>query len=77
MTGRIGEVYEDNALVGNQVLLYVPGRLGLHAKVGMAMSTYALKRDIHNSPYNFVKWSAYGFMSKTTYSGKFKALYGA
>tara|TARA_R110002096_G_scaffold300000_1_gene494741 strand:+ start:338 stop:1405 length:1068 start_codon:yes stop_codon:yes gene_type:complete len=77
MTGRIGEVYEDNALVGNQVLLYVPGRLGLHAKVGMAMSTYALKRDMFNSPYNFVKWSAYGFMSKTTYSGKFKALYGA
>lgn len=77
LAGRIGEIYEDSELTGSQALFYVDSRMGLHAMTGMGMSTYALKRDMHNSPYNFVKWCAFGFMSKTTHGGKFKALYAS
>lgn len=75
LAGRIGEIYEDSNLTDNQVFFYVDSRQGLHAKTGMAMSSYALPRFKHNDPYNFVKWMATGFMSKTTFGGLRKALY--
>ena len=77
LAGRIIDIYEDSALTGNQAFFYVDSRQGFHAKMGMAMSSYALPRFKHNDPYDFIKWMAAGFMSKTTYAGKFKALYAS
>ncbi len=75
--GRILAVYEDSELSGNEVLFYVDSQRGLHSKTGMGMSSYALPRVKHNDPYDFIKWGAFGFNSKTTFSGKRCSLYGS
>lgn len=76
LAGRVVDIYEENELTDNEVLFYVDSRQGLHAKTGMAMSSYALPRTQHNSPYEFVKWLAVGFMAKRTHTGLRCALYG-
>lgn len=70
-------IYEDSNLQNNQILLYVAGRDGLHSRVGMAMSSYALQRTQHNDPYNFVKWFAAGFMCRESKGGYKRALYAS
>ena len=74
---EIGEIYEDSSLTGNQLFMAVIGRDALHAKSGMAMSSYALPRVKHNDNYDFVKWCAFGFMAKNTKAGKKCAVYAA
>lgn len=71
----IMDVFEDSSLQGNQVFLAKMGPEALHAKSGMAISSYALPRYKHNDAYNFVKWGAFGFMAVNTYSGYKCAVY--
>lgn len=73
----ISEIYEDSKLVNNEVTLFWADQQGLHPVVGMAISTYAEKRDSHNSDFNFVKWSAVGFLAKTDAENRKCALYGS
>lgn len=73
----ITEVYEDSELVGNEAVLYFADQQGLHPVVGMAISTYAAKRDYHNSDFNFIKWAAVGFISKTDAADRKCALYAS
>lgn len=66
----IDEVYEDSRLVGNELALFFADReQGFHSVVGSAISTYAVKRDQHNSPFNFIKWAAAGFLAKMDAQG--------
>tara|TARA_Y100000310_G_C20704371_1_gene833767 strand:- start:4591 stop:5649 length:1059 start_codon:yes stop_codon:yes gene_type:complete len=67
----------DAGLQGNQAFASVLGTQGLHAKSGMAMSSYQMPRFKHNDPYQFVKWLAVGFQSKTTYSGRKCSVYAS
>lgn len=71
----ITEIYEDSRLVGNQIMFAWMSQQGFHPIAGMAMSTYAIPRQTHNADFNFVKWAAMGFLSKTDYSGRTCALY--
>lgn len=67
----------DAGLTGNQVFATVLGTQGLHAKSGMAMSSYQMPRFKHNDPYQFVKWMAVGFQSKTTFAGRKCSVYAS
>jgi len=67
----------DDKLQGNQVFATHLGSRGLHAKSGMALSSYQLPRFKHNDPYTFVKWMALGFQSKVSYSGLKASVYGS
>lgn len=75
--GRIVTMYEDSKLSGNEAFFYVDSTRGFHAKTGMGMSSYAVPRVMHNDPYNFIKWGAFGFMAKTTFGAKRCALYAS
>lgn len=75
--GRIVVTYEDSKLSGNEAFFYVDSTRGFHAKTGMGMSSYAVPRVMHNDPYNFIKWGAFGFMAKTTFGSKRCALYAS
>lgn len=70
------EVYEDSELVDNQVVMYWGDQQGLHPVTGMALSSYAVPRTFHNDDFNFIKWAAVGFISKTDFNGNKCALYG-
>ncbi|AGR46573.1 putative coat protein [Pseudoalteromonas phage TW1] len=70
-------VEADSALQGNQVLCSVVGTRGLHAKIGMMMSSYQVPRVMHNDPYQFVKWFAAGFQSNNSFSGLKSTVYGS
>ena len=67
----------DSKLSGNQVFCSVVGPQGLHAKVGMMMSSYQVPRIMHSDPYKFIKWFAAGFQSKNTFSGFKSSVYGS
>lgn len=67
----------DSKLQGNQAFASVIGTQGLHAKVGMMMSSYQMPRFKHSDPYQFVKWFAAGFQSKNTFSGKKSSVYAS
>lgn len=67
----------DSKLQDNQAFASVIGAQGLHAKVGMMMSSYQMPRFKHNDPYQFVKWFAAGFQSKNTFSGKKSSVYAS
>lgn len=71
------EVYVDSNLDGNQIAMYWDDQQGFHAVSGMAMSTYALPREYHNAPFDYVKWCAQGFVSKTDADDRFTALYAS
>lgn len=70
-------ISEDPKLSGNQAFIARFGFDGLHAKSGMAMSSYALPRFKHADPYDFVKWCAFGFMAAETKGGKDCAVYAS
>lgn len=70
-------IAEDPKLTGNQAFLARMGLDGLHAKSGMAMSSYALPRFKHADPFDFVKWCAFGFMAAETKAGKDCAVYAS
>jgi hypothetical protein len=71
------EIYEDSELTGNQIIMYWDDQQGFHAVSGMAMSTYALPRQFHNSPFAYTKWTALGFMAKTDAENRRNVLYGS
>jgi hypothetical protein len=71
----ISEIYEDAALTGNQIAMLYCDQSAFHPVVGMAISSYALPRVHHNDDFNFIKWAAVGFMSKTDYDDNTCALY--
>lgn len=73
----ISEIYEDSALTGNQIVMFWDDQEGFHPVVGMGISSYAVPRLTHNADFNFIKWSAVGFMAKTDFNGRTCALYGA
>ncbi|MDB4306041.1 DUF6260 family protein [bacterium] len=73
----IVEVYEDPELSGNQMLMYWDDQQGLHPVIGMAVSTYAVPRVMHNDDFNYVKWCATGWLAKTTYEGLKCAIYAS
>lgn len=73
----IAEITEDPKLSGNQAFLAVFGRGGVSAKVGMAMSSYALPRFKHNDPFDFVKWMVAGFIAAETKAGYKCAVYAS
>lgn len=73
----IEEVFEDSNLTGNQIFFYSEGFEGLQAKIGMAMSTYALPRFKHNDDFTYVKWMAAGFIARETYGGRDSCLYAS
>jgi hypothetical protein len=80
MIGRlrgIVEIYEDSELVGNQLTMFWDDQQGFHPVVGMAISSYAVQRINHNDDFNFIKWAGVGFLSKTDFSSRKCALYGA
>lgn len=74
---EIASITEDPKLSGNEVFMALFGDDGLHAKSGMAMSSYALPRLKHSDPFDFVKWMAVGFMANETKSGKDCAVYAS
>lgn len=74
---EFSSIQSDSQLTGNQILISIIGMNGLHAKVGMMMSSYQMPRFKHNDPYQFVKWFAAGFQSKNTFSGLKSTLYAA
>lgn len=74
---EIMEIREDPKLSGNQAFAAKYGTDGLHAKSGMAMSSYALPRFKHNDNFDFVKWMAVGFMAAETFGGKDCAVYAS
>jgi len=70
------EIYEDPELSGNQIAMYwLDNTQGFHALTGMAMSTYALPRTMHNSGFDYIKWAACGFLARTDSSDQKCALY--
>lgn len=71
----IEEIYEDSALVGNEIVMYWADQQGFHPVVGMAISTYAVERKMHNDDFNYVKWAAVGFLAKTDAENRKCALY--
>jgi len=71
----IKEVYEDDKLTGNEIAMYWNDQMGFHAVSGMALSTYAIPRQFHNSPFSYIKWMATGFLPKQDFSGRKCALY--
>lgn len=73
----IVEIYEDSELVGNQLTMFWDDQQGFHPVVGMAISSYAVQRANHNDDFNFIKWAGVGFLSKTDFSNRKCALYGA
>ena len=73
----ITEIYEDSKLTGNQIMMAEMSQQGFHPVVGMGLSTYMVPRQHHNDDYNFIKWAAVGFLSKTDYADRKCALYGA
>lgn len=74
---ELSSIEVDSKLQGNQLFVTILGQQGLHAKVGMMMSSYQVPRVMHNDPYRFVKWFAAGFQSKNTFSGKKSSVYAA
>lgn len=74
---EFSSIQADSQLSGNQILISILGMNGLHAKVGMMMSSYQMPRFKHNDPYQFVKWFAAGFQSKNTFSGLKSTLYAS
>jgi hypothetical protein len=73
----IVEIIEDDKLVGNKIVFLQNNQDGFHAVSGMAINTYAVPRQLHNSPYAYVKFCAVGFMAKQDFSGKKTALYAS
>jgi hypothetical protein len=73
----IEEVYEDAELVGNEVAMFHMSQQGFHPVTSMAMSSFALPRDLPISDFNFMKIAGVGFMSKTSYEGKTCALFAS
>jgi Family of unknown function (DUF6260) len=74
----IEEIYEDSELSGNElVMYYADSTQGMHAVIGMGLSTYAINRDTPLSDFNFVKWMAAGFLARNTYTGDTCALYAS
>ncbi len=72
------EIVEDSELVGNQIAFtYLDAMEGFHPVTGMAISSYAMRRDAPNDDFNYMKWAAMGFMSRNSYSGFKCALYAA
>ena len=74
---EFSSIQADSQLSGNQILISIIGQQGLHAKVGMMMSSYQMPRFKHNDPYQFVKWFAAGFQSKNTFSGLKSTVYAS
>ena len=72
----ISEIVEDDQLTGNQIAMFHDDQQGFHAVSGMAMSTYAVPRQFHNSPFDYITWNAMGFVSKSDFEGRKCALYG-
>lgn len=66
----IDEIYEDSELSGNEIVLFALGQDAFHPVVGMAINTYAVPRQFHNSDFNFIKWTATGFLAKTDYENR-------
>lgn len=73
----IAEIYEDSELVGNQMAMFWADQQGFCPVVGMAINTYAMPRQTPTANFDFVKWSAVGFVAKSSYTGKKCALYAA
>ncbi len=73
----IKEVYEDPELSGNEMFMYWDDQQGFHPVVGMGISTYAVQRQNHNDDFNFVKWTAVGWLAKTDFSGNKCALFAS
>jgi hypothetical protein len=71
----IAEIVEDDQLTGNQIAMFYDDQQGFHAVSGMAMSTYAVPRQYHNSPFDYIMWNAMGFVSKSDFAGRKCALY--
>lgn len=73
----IAEIVEDDELTGNQMAMFWNDQQGFHAVSGMAMSTYAVPRTYHNSPFAYIMWSALGFMAKQDFGSRKCALYAS
>ena len=73
----IKEIVEDNKLSGNEIAMLWDDPQGFQAVSGMAMSTYAVPRQYHNSPFAYIKWCAMGFLSREDFSDRKCALYGS
>ena len=73
----IKEIYEDDALVGNQLSFLFNDQQGFHGVSGMAVNTYAVPRQYHNSPFAYIKWCALGFVAKEDFSDRKCALYAS
>jgi len=73
----IKEIYEDSNLTGNQCSFLYNDQAGFHGVSGMAINTYALPRQFHNSPFAYTKWCALGFNAKEDFSDRKCALYAS
>ena len=71
----IKEIYEDSNLVGEEITFLYNDQAGFHGVSGMAISTYAIPRPQYNSPFNYVKFCALGFVAKEDFSDRKCALY--
>jgi hypothetical protein len=71
----IKEIYEDSALVGEEISFLYNDQAGFHGVSGMAISTYAMPRLYHNSPFAYVKFCALGFVAKEDFTDRKCALY--
>jgi len=71
----IAEIVEDEQLTGNQMAMFYNDTQGFHMVSGMAMSTYAVPRQYHNSPFDYIMWNAAGFVSKSDFADRKCALY--
>lgn len=71
----IAEIVEDEQLTGNQLAMMYADTQGFHMVSGMAMSTYAVPRQFHNSPFDYIMWNAAGYVSKSDADGRVCALY--
>ena len=74
---ELSSITEDPKLVGNQLFIGLFSSEGLHARSGMALSTYALPRFKHGDSFDFVKWLAVGFMANETKAGLNCAVYAS
>lgn len=71
----IAEIVEDDQLTGNQIAMFYDDQQGFHMVSGMAISSYAIPRQYHNSPFEYIMWNAAGFVSKSDFEGRKCALY--
>ena len=71
----IADVYEDPELSGNEMFMYWGDQQGFHPVVGAGISTYAVQRPNFNDDFNFVKWTAVGWLAKTDFTGNKCALF--